>query len=250
MSDRKLLRLSATLLFISILVSLVAAFLHPNHEDPNNYVAVFTEYAHSTNWTAVHLLGFIGTAILIAGLLVLFYAMNLSEGTPRWIGFFAAISAGVTLALAGVQNAVDGVALKQAVDAWAGAPAAEQAARFASAEAIRWLEWGAASYANFMIGLTLVLFSITIVWTARVSRPVGYLMGLAGLGFIGKGWVLGMAGFAPIGAVPSNIAQVALGAGILWLLIAAWLRKGAVEPLPYRPSPDVIQKPTTERSSP
>jgi len=34
---------------------------------------------------------------------------------------------------------VDGVALKQAVNAWASAPDAEKAARFASAEAIRWL---------------------------------------------------------------------------------------------------------------
>ena len=51
-----------------------------------------------------------------------------SEGTPRWLGFFGAISAGVALALAGVLYAVDGVALKQAVDAWVSAPAAEQAA--------------------------------------------------------------------------------------------------------------------------
>ena len=42
--------------------------------------------------------------------------------------------------------AVDGVALKQAVNAWASAPVAEKAARFASAEAIRWIEWGARSY--------------------------------------------------------------------------------------------------------
>ena len=33
--------------------------------------------------------------------------------------------------------AVDGVALKQAVNAWASAPGAEMVARFASAEAIR-----------------------------------------------------------------------------------------------------------------
>jgi hypothetical protein len=35
---------------------------------------------------------------------------------------------------------VDGVALKQAVNAWVDAPEAEKAARFAAAEAMRWLE--------------------------------------------------------------------------------------------------------------
>jgi hypothetical protein len=48
----------------------------------------------------------------------------------------------VTLALYGVLQAVDGVALKQVVDAWASAPEAEKVERFATAEAIRWLEWG------------------------------------------------------------------------------------------------------------
>src|SRR5690348_17745576 len=50
------------------------------------------------------------------------------------------------------------------------APAAEQATRFASAQAIRWLEWGTDSYSNFMLGLTMVLLAIVIVWTARVPR--------------------------------------------------------------------------------
>jgi hypothetical protein len=59
--------------------------------------------------------------------------------------------------------AVDGVALKQAVDAWANAPAAEQAPRFASAETIRWLEWGVTSSTDFMVGLSLALFGLVIV---------------------------------------------------------------------------------------
>jgi hypothetical protein len=51
-----------------------------------------------------------------------------------------AVSAAVALGLYGVLQAVDGVALKQVVDAWVRAPEAEKAARFASAETIRWLE--------------------------------------------------------------------------------------------------------------
>ena len=92
-------------------------------------------------------------------------------------------------ALAAVVYAVDGVALKQAVDAWASAPAAEQATRVASAEAIRWLETGTRSNQEFTSGVALVLFGTAIVWTARISRPIGYLMGLSGLLLIVMSWV-------------------------------------------------------------
>ncbi len=166
MADHKLLRLSAMLLLIGVVVGFVLIFLHP--PGANDHQAAFTAYANSSSWAAIHLGQFVGTAVAIAGLLVLFFALGVSQGTPRWLGLFGAIAAGVTLALAGVRYAVDGVALKQAVDAWASAPAAQQATRYASAEAIRWLEWGITSYQDFMFGLALVLFAIVIVWTARV----------------------------------------------------------------------------------
>ncbi len=83
-----------------------------------------------------------------------------------------------------------------------------------------------------LLGLTLVLFGVAIVGSARIAWPVGALMGLSGPGFIAKGWVLGTVGFAPIGALPSNIAQFALGVGILWLLITAWRMKGIIQAVP------------------
>ena len=230
MANHKLLRLSATLLFIGLVVFGVTIPLHP--PGANDHQAAFTAYANSSSWVAIHLGQFVGTAVIIAGLLVLFFALNVSEGTPRWLGFFGAIAAGVALALAGVRFAVDGVALKQAVDAWVSAPAAEQAARFASAEALRWLEWGTTSYQDFMLGLALVLFAIVIVWTARVPRPVGYLMGLSGLASLVLGWVIGAEGFAPIGEVPSYAAPVFLFASIIWLLIVTWRMKESVQAAP------------------
>src|SRR2546426_6043196 len=208
MVDRKLLRLSATLLFIGEVLSAVLQFPHP--AGGPTYEATFANYAASGDWAAIHLGQFVGEAVFLAGLLVLFFALNVSEGTPRWVGFFGAIAAGVALALEGVLYAVDGVALKQAVDAWASAPAAEQATRFASVEAIRWLEWGTNSYSNFMFGLALVLYALVIVWTARVPRPIGYLMGLSGLAFIVLGWLVGTEGFTPIHNVPMDAGAVFL----------------------------------------
>src|SRR5215469_4693463 len=168
MADRESLRVSAILLLIGALISTVEGVLQPRQANPNDHAAKFAEIARSADWTAVQLAEFVGVAIFLAGLIALFYALDVSDGAPRWLGTFGAITAGVTIALSAVHDAVFGVALKQAVDAWASAPGAEQAMRFASAETIAWLEWGTASYQAFMYGLALILFAGAIVWTARL----------------------------------------------------------------------------------
>ncbi len=115
---------------------------------------------------------------------------------PAWANRFAAVAAVVSLALAGVVYAVDGVALKQAAHAWANAPEAEKAARFASAETMRWLVWGSRSYQTFMLGLALVLFGTAIVQTARITRVVGYVMALSGIASFVVAWLTGAEGFS------------------------------------------------------
>ncbi len=231
MADHKLLRLSATLLFIGVVVEFVLNFLHPGCVC--TVQTEFTEYTNSSIWAAVHLGQFVGSVVITAGLLVLFFALGVSEGTPRWLGFFGAIAAGVALALAGIVYAVDGVALKQAVDAWVSARASEQATRFASAQAIRWLEWGTRSYQDFMSGLALVLFATTIVWTARITRPIGYVMGLIGLAFIVQGWVEGTVGLDSVAHfVTSNITFLSITVWSIWLLIVAWRMKESVQAAP------------------
>ena len=99
MVDRSLLRLSATLVVIGeVLFALVTA-LHPGREDPNNHLAVFAEYASSASWTAVHFGQFVFMAVLLAGLLVLSFALNVRSGALGWVGRFSAVSVVVALAL-------------------------------------------------------------------------------------------------------------------------------------------------------
>ena len=229
MTDRSLLRLSATLLFVGELLSLFVGLLHPAHENPNNHRAAFAEYAASANWTPVHLGQFVGMAVIVAGLLVLFFALNVHAGAVGWVSRFAAVSAVVALVLYSVLQAVDGVALKQAVDAWVNAPAAEKAARFASAETIRWLEWAIRSYQSFLLGLTLVLFAFVIVGTTRLPRLLGYLMGLSGLTYLVQGWILGSEGFSATNTIPQLLAYLFVFAWSIWLLILAWRMKKSVE---------------------
>ena len=133
----------------------------------------------------------------------------------------------MALALYGVLQGVDGVALKQAVVAWLNAPEAEKAARFASAETVRWLEWAIRSYFSFVFGFALVLFAAVIVMTARAARPVGVLMGLTGLAYILQGWVIGSEGFSPNNTVPTLGGYLTWLVWSLWFLISAWRMKAS-----------------------
>jgi len=222
MMGRASLRLAATLLVAGEVFSLLVGIFHPARENPNDHRVVFAEYAESTHWAAIHLGQFIGMAAVIAGLVVLFYALKRPAGMLGWSNRFGVVSAGVTLALYAVLQAVDGVALKQAVDAWASAPDVEKAARFASAEAIRWLEWGVRSYQSFMLGLTLALLAMAFVSTARTLRPVGYLVALSGVAYIIQGFVLGSEGFSATNTIPQLLAYVLMFAWSIWLLVVAW----------------------------
>jgi hypothetical protein len=229
MADQKSLRISVLLLAAGILFTLVVGLLHPAREAPNDHPAVFAEYAGDAEWTAVHLGQFAGFALITAGLLFLFFALSDDSGTPGWAGRFAAVSAVATLAIYGVLQAVDGVALKRAVDAWVGAPEAEKAAYFASAQGIRWLEEGLRSYYDFMVGLTFILFAVEIVWKARLPRLAGVLMGLTGIFYIAQGWAAGEEGFSPTHGSFQLPAYLFLLIWIVWLSISAWRTKKAVE---------------------
>jgi hypothetical protein len=225
-ADRSLLRLSATLVFIGEVLFAIVTLFHPDG-DANNHPAVFAEYASSASYTALHFVQFVFMAVLLAGLLVLFFALDVRSGALGWVGRFAAVSVVVALALYGVLQAVDGVALKQAVDAWASAPEAQKATRFASAETVRWLEWGINEYQIFMFALALILLATVIVGTARVPRAIGYLMGLTAIPMLVQSFVVGTEGFS-VSWLAGSLSVVALPlmlAWSIWLLIVAWRMK-------------------------
>jgi hypothetical protein len=224
MADRSSLRLSATLVVLGeLLFALVTALFHPGGV-ANDHPVAFAGYASSASYTAVHFVQFVFMAVLLLGLFVLSFALDVRSGALGWVGRFAAVSVLVALALYGVVQAVDGVALKHAVDAWANAPEAEKATRFASAEAVRWLEWGANQYQLFTFALALILLATVIVGTARVPRPIGYLMGLAAVPMLVQSLVIGTTGFS-VPLLAGTLSAVALPlmlAWSIWLLIVAW----------------------------
>ena len=178
---------------------------------------------------------FLGMAVLLSGVVLLTHALGSRSGTLDCLKRLAATSAVVLIALTAVLQAVDGVALKAAADAWLAAPVADQAARLAATEAVRWLEWAVRSYQRTMIGITLILVAAQIVVTMRIPRPIGFVMVLSGFAYIAQGVVVGAEGFSSNGTIPGLLAFVFDLSWMIWLFIVAWQKPHRVRPLATAP---------------
>jgi hypothetical protein len=89
---------------------------------------------------------------------------------------------------------VDGVTLKQAVDAWAAASGTEVATRFADAEPARWIEWGLQSYFRVLLGVAFLLLGAAAVVSRPVPSWLGVLLVVGGLLSLVLGFSVGYAG--------------------------------------------------------
>jgi hypothetical protein len=188
---RGALTLSAALLLFGFLVNAIQRMLwHPTGEE-DDHEAIFTEYAESDAWVATHLAEFVLVLVAFAGLLVL--CRTLRPEAP----YLALLAAGAVIATGAawaVLQAMDGVALKQAVDSWAGASGTEAATRFADAETVRWIEWGLQSYFRVLLGVAFLLMGAAAVPSRLLPSWLGVLLMVGGLLSIAIGISVGYAG--------------------------------------------------------
>src|SRR5689334_4336788 len=217
--DRTSLRLAATLLLTGQVLYIVVTQFHTGGP-ANNHPVIFAEYASSQAWQGVHAGQFGCAAVLLAGLVAL--SLEVDAARARWPGRFGAATGVVALALYGVLQAIDGVGNQQVDAAWVSAPASEKAARFASAESMRWLEWAARSYFDYALGIALLLVAATVARRARVPRAIAYLMGLSGLAYLAQGWVVGSEGFSGTHTILILVAWVLSLVWMAWLVVLAW----------------------------
>jgi rhodanese-related sulfurtransferase len=190
-ADRHALTLAGALLLGGFVVNAIQRMLlHPTGAE-DDHEAIFSEYADSDVWVATHLAEFVLILVALAGLLVLCRALR--PETP----YLALLAAGALVASAATWAAlqgVDGVTLKQAVDAWAAASGPEQATRFADAETIRWIEWGLQSYFRVLLGVAFLLLGAAAVVSRLVPSWLGALLGVGGLLSVAVGISVGYAG--------------------------------------------------------
>ena len=178
-ADRQLLRESGALLLGGFLFATVVTVLFHPGGDEDTHEVIFAKYAASTSWKWVHLAQFVGVLAALGGLVVLHLVLR--SRAPRLSAFAAGLTV-ATAAVWAVLQAVDGITLKQAVDAWvASAGGPEKAVRFADAETVRWTEWGAQSYFRLLLGAALLLTGAAILTTRALAGWVGGIAVLAGI---------------------------------------------------------------------
>ena len=173
--QRPLLRIGSIAFLAGVIIAIVSTAIHPSTEDPANHLLVFAEYANSDSWIAVHIGQFAGGIMVFAGGFVALYRLLVQSESSMasvlaWIGLALAI---MTASAIAILQAVDGIALKMAVDSWVAAPTEEKAITFRVAEGIRFIEYGTNSIFRILQGTVAVIFGIAIIKSKLLSRWIG-----------------------------------------------------------------------------
>jgi uncharacterized membrane protein len=223
-----LLRIGAAALALGFLIQVPLGILHPHHEDPNNSPAAFTEYAHSSDWILVHLGQFIGALLVTLGLIVIATSLARQRGLPGAFAVVGALTAVTTTAVFAVQMAVDGIALKAAVDAWISATGgAEQSAAFGVAEGIRATEKGLSALFHLNNGLTLVSLGIGIAVARRprhYPRWLGWVGATAGASLLVLAVLTAQTGFSRQAASVAQPATILVAIFVAGMSVSLWRR--------------------------
>jgi hypothetical protein len=161
---------------------------------------------------------FLLVLVALAGLLVLCRALR--RETP----YLALLAAGALIASGAAWaalQAVDGVTLKQTVDAWAAASAPEKASRYADAETTRWIEWGLQGYIRVLFGVAFLLLGAAATVSRLVPSWLGVLLVVGGLLSLAIGFSIGYegleSGFQDAVGIALQLVVLAFGVGLLVL---------------------------------
>jgi hypothetical protein len=225
--DPALLRLGAALGLLGIVVQVVMDRLHPHQVAPNDSVLVFREYAGSRGWTAVHIGQFAGTLLIVLALVALARTLSAQSGAAGALALVATVTAVLVAAVFAVQMAVDGVALKAAIQAWTAADTpVSQAATFQVAESVRWTEKGLGGFFQILNGATLVCLGCSIALGDRYPTWLGLVGAAGGVAFIVGGVATAHTGFSPEAGRFLLPGTVLLAVVLVGAVVLMWRRAG------------------------
>jgi hypothetical protein len=224
MLSRRESRIGAMCAIAGSVLLFVGTSLHPLEADPNEAVAAFTEYASDHLWVASHLTQLLGVALMVAALLFLAQQLESASGTG-----WARIAAGgaiASLAVATALQAVDGIALKRMVDAWAATPALQKEVAFHAAFAVRQVEIGLASMLSLSFGLTATVYGVALLVDYTYPKWMGQLAIVGGVPTTVAGVVMAYTGFSGLAMAINMPASSILLVWMLTLGVFMWRRGG------------------------
>jgi hypothetical protein len=215
-------------------VLMVATWLHPLDAHPQDALAAFAEYAADRFWVASHLGQLAGVVLISAGLLGL--AWRLRQGQGGMWASLGAVGVVVSLAIGGVLQAVDGIALKVMVDRLASAAPEAQPAIFEAAFAVRQIEIGLGSVMAVFLGLAAVCYGLAQRSDAATPNWLGWLAIASGAATFAAGIVQAHLGFADATMAVSMPGSILLS---LWVILAGLhLLRGRAKVGPGAPRQD------------
>ncbi len=146
-----------------------------------------------------------------------------------WLARLGLAVAVAALATSAVLQAVDGIALKPMVEAWATATVDQKDAAFRAAAAVRQIETGAAAYSAMLSGIAVALIAAGLTVSAAYPRWLGGLGVFAGLATFAGGLAMTFGGFSATAMAIGMPANLAL-AGFLVVTSGLMWRRGAPQP--------------------
>jgi hypothetical protein len=231
--QRPLLRIGSIAFLAGAVMAIVSTAIHPSTDDPSNHPLVFAAYASDDYWIAVHIGQFAGiTMVFAGGFVTIFRLLAQSESSSAsilaWIGLALAI---MTASAIVVLQAVDGIALKMAVDSWVAAPPEEKAITFRVAEGIRFIEYGTNSIFRILQGTVIVIFGIAGIRNNFIGKWIcgtGVAMGIVTIYAGQEVTYLGFGG-------PTTITGVSMVIYFVWIGILGGflLKKSKSKSIPW-----------------
>jgi hypothetical protein len=189
--------LAAAAAVIGPLAYVAVTLLHPPGVEANDHPVVFREYAMAQTWIAIHLVQLAGLVVGLIGIAGLAASMLRLQENGRLLALLAVGLAAASTPIAVVLQAVDGIALKRAVDAWVAAGGTVGSASFAAATAMRWLEEGLNAVFGLTLGLAVTLVGVGMVRGAVYPHWVGWIGGAIGIAVLIGAILVAETGFSP-----------------------------------------------------
>ena len=220
--NRPLLRMGAIAFFAGIIIIVASSILHSPGAQPDlmDNQAIFVVYAEHDLWIAAHIGQLAGIMLIYAGGYVTLYPLfsRSESGTVAALATLGLAAAIMTAATFGLLQAVDGVALKMAVDKWLAAPVGseEKAIYFGVAEGIRWTEGGVQSIYRMLQGVVAIIFGAAIVKSRLFFRWIGALGIISGALAITTGVIVAYVLFS---SARDPIADTETAITFIWLIV-------------------------------
>ncbi len=242
--ERPMLRMGSVAFLAGLAIAVVSTFVfHPSGtgEELMNNPFIFAVYAEDDLWIATHIGQFAGLLLIYAGgFVALFRMLSRSDsGTvASALAWFGLVTSILTASALTILQAVDGIALKIAVDTWYAIPSSpseagnggregEKAIALRVAEGLRWTEWGIQAYYRMLQGAIALIFGVAIAKGAILSRWIGAVGIAAGVAGIAAGVVTAYVGFSSVRDPVADLSTLLLYPWIIILGIFMWRKTGA-----------------------